>query len=143
MTNLKKSLLTLTTLTALLLLPSCQQKSPPPNEPSPYTGLYLRATTTTPYSATADFFISTKANDTFAQNEPVRISPPTWDETTTVTFSNLTTGDKIKVDVLQIGDSAPRDMPVYSVELVKDGTPDDIPAEVITYLTSLGYTITD
>ena len=58
-------------------------------------------------------------------------------------FDSFKNGDKIEVEILQIGDTEPRDMPVYSVVLVEEGTMDNISNEVFEYLQRLGYTIVE
>lgn len=87
------------------------------------------------------FFISEQENDTFYKDEPVKISPPSWDEDTTVNFSSFSNGDKIEVLIFQIGDTEPRDMPVYNVELISEGTMENISGDVIQYLEKIGYKI--
>ena len=89
------------------------------------------------------FFIAESETETFYKNEPVKITPPTWDKETTVNFDSFKNGDKIEVEILQIGDTEPRDMPVYSVVLVEEGTMDNISNGVIEYLQRLGYTIVE
>ena len=101
-----------------------------------YTGYFLRTETNC-------FFIAELETETFYKNEPVKISPPTWDKETTVNFDSFKNGDRIEVEILQIGDTEPRDMPVYSVVLVEEGTIDNISNEVIEYLQRLGYTIVE
>ncbi|MBQ7922118.1 MAG: M56 family metallopeptidase [Clostridia bacterium] len=101
-----------------------------------YTGYFLRTETNC-------FFIAASETETFYKNEPVKISPPTWDKETTVNFDSFQNGDKIEVEILQIGDTEPRDMPVYSVVLVEEGTMDNISNGVIEYLRQLGYEVID
>lgn len=101
-----------------------------------YVGYFLRTETNC-------FFIAESETETFYKNEPVKISPPTWEKETTVNFDSFKNGDKIEVEILQIGDTEPRDMPVYSVVLVEEGTIDNISNEVIEYLQRLGYTIVE
>lgn len=99
-----------------------------------YTGYFLK--TESQY-----FFISAQENDTFYKDEPVKISSPSWIEDTTVDFNGLSNGDKIEVEIFQIGDTEPRDMPVYGMELIEDGTLDNISNDVIEYLAELGYKV--
>jgi hypothetical protein len=58
-----------------------------------------------------------------------------------VDFNGLSNGDKIEVAIFQIGDTEPRDMPVYGMELIEDGTLDNISNDVIRYLAELGYRV--
>ena len=99
-----------------------------------YTGYFLK--TESQY-----FFISAQENDTFYKDEPVKISSPSWIEDTTVDFNGLSNGDKIEVEIFQIGDTEPRDMPVYGMELIEDVTLDNISNDVIQYLAELGYKV--
>ena len=99
-----------------------------------YTGYFLK--TESQY-----FFISAQENETFYKDEPVKISPPSWIEDTTVDFNGLSNGDKIEVAIFQIEDSEPRAMPVYGMELIEDGTLDNISNDVIRYLAELGYRV--
>lgn len=101
-----------------------------------YTGFFLK-------TESDCFFISDRDNDTFYKGEPVKISAPSWDKDTTVNFDSFSNGDKIAVEIYQIGDTEPRDMPVYGVELIEEGTISDISNDVIQYLAELGYKVAD
>ena len=101
-----------------------------------YTGFFLR-------TDSRCFFIADADTDTFYKGEPVKISPPVWDENTTVNFDSFNNGDRIRVEILQIGDTSPRDMPVYSIERIEKGTIDNIDEEIIQYLTEIGYPTTE
>ena len=58
-------------------------------------------------------------------------------------FDDLHNGDKIIVEVLQIGDTEPRDMPVYAIERLGNGSIANIADSVLTYLQELGFTVVE
>lgn len=58
-------------------------------------------------------------------------------------FDDLHNGDKIVVEVLQIGDTEPRDMPVYAIERLENGSIANIADSVLTYLQELGFTVVE
>lgn len=58
-------------------------------------------------------------------------------------FDNLHNGDKIVVEILQIGDTEPRDMPVYAIERLESGSIANIADSVLTYLQELGFTVVE
>ena len=57
----------------------------------------------------------------------------------TVSFDNLTDGDRIEIEVIAIAESYPAQTQVYSVEKLSDGEYDDIDADVLTSLYELGW----
>ena len=86
------------------------------------------------------FFVSDNGIQPFAQNEIVRIEPA--DDT--VSFDDLKTGDKISAGVktiLATGNSEPRSMPVYSVELLESGDISNIEISVIKKLKESDHTL--
>lgn len=115
-------------------LMGCQPREEELFSTSKVTGFYLR-------TEEEDFWIAEQDDNTFYAGEPVKISAPSWDEDTTVSFDTFENGDRIEVEILQIGDTEPRSMPVYSVTLVEKGTVDNIDDTVITYLATLGYVV--
>ncbi len=58
-------------------------------------------------------------------------------------FDDLHNGDKIVVEVLQIGDTEPRDMPIYAIERLENGSIANIADSVLTYLQELGFTVVE
>lgn len=58
-------------------------------------------------------------------------------------FDDLHNGDKIVVEILQIGDTEPRDMPVYAIERLVNGSIANIADSVLTYLQELGFTVVE
>lgn len=58
-------------------------------------------------------------------------------------FDDLHNGDKIVVEILQIGDTEPRDMPVYAIERLENGSIANIADSVLTYLQELGFTVVE
>lgn len=89
------------------------------------------------------FFIADGDSVRFKNNEAVKIHIPTWEKDPSVCFDDLHNGDKIVVEILQIGDTEPRDMPVYSIKLIESGSIDNIDISVLMYLQGLGYNITE
>ena len=79
----------------------------------------------------------------FKNNEAVKIHIPTWEKDPSVRFDDLHNGDKIVVEVLQIGDTEPRDMPVYAIERLVNGSIANIADSVLTYLQELEFTVVD
>lgn len=57
----------------------------------------------------------------------------------TVSFENLTDGDRIKIEIIAIAESYPAQTQVYAVEKLSDGEYDDIDADVRTSLYELGW----
>lgn len=47
------------------------------------------------------------------------------------------------MEVLQIGDTEPRDMPIYAIERLENGSIDNIADSVLTYLQELEFTVVD
>ena len=85
------------------------------------------------------FFVSDTRINPFYRNELVRIEPA--DDT--VSFDDLKTGDKISAGVRTIitaGDSEPRFMKVYSMELLESGDISNIEMSVINELKRLDIT---
>ncbi|MBE6568625.1 MAG: DUF3221 domain-containing protein [Ruminococcaceae bacterium] len=99
-----------------------------------FTGFFLQTETQT-------FFIAESDTETFYQGEVVKISIPAWIDDKTVCFDNYTSGDKIKVEILQIEDSLPRSMPIYSIELIEEGTIENISKKTIQYIEEIGFII--
>ena len=89
------------------------------------------------------FFIADGDSVRFENNEAVKIHIPTWEKDPSVRFDDLHNGDKIVVEVLQIGDTEPRDMPVYAIERLENGSIDNIDISVLMYLRGLGFNITE
>lgn len=89
------------------------------------------------------FFIADGDSVRFENNEAVKIHIPTWEEDPSVRFDDLHNGDKIVVEVLQIGDTEPRDMPVYAIERLENGSIANIADSVLTYLQELGFTVVE
>ena len=89
------------------------------------------------------FFIADGDSVIFKNNEAVKIHIPTWEKDPSVRFDDLHNGDKIVVEVLQIGDTEPRDMPVYAIERLENGSIDNIADYVLTYLQELEFTVVD
>lgn len=58
-------------------------------------------------------------------------------------FDDLHNGDKIVVEILQIGDTEPRDMPIYAIERLENGSIANIADSVLTYLQELGFTVVE
>lgn len=58
-------------------------------------------------------------------------------------FDDLHNGDKIVVEVLQIGNTEPRDMPIYAIERLENGSIANIADSVLTYLQELGFTVVE
>lgn len=56
-----------------------------------------------------------------------------------VNFDNLTSGDRIKVEIDEIAETYPAQATVYSVELLADGEIGDINPDIIHSLTELGW----
>lgn len=112
----------------------CQPQEEELFSTSKVTGFFLR-------TEEEDFWIAEQDGNTFYAGEPVKISAPSWDEDTTVSFDEFENGDRIEVEILQIGDTEPRSMPVYSVTLVEKGSMDNIDDTVLAYLATLGYAV--
>ena len=89
------------------------------------------------------FFIADGDSVIFKNNEAVKIHIPTWEKDPSVRFDDLHNGDKIVVEVLQIGDTEPRDMPIYAIERLENGSIDNIADSVLTYLQELEFTVVD
>lgn len=89
------------------------------------------------------FFIADGDSVIFKNNEAVKIHIPTWEKDPSVCFDDLHNGDKIVVEVLQIGDTEPRDMPVYAIERLENGSIANIADSVLTYLQELGFTVVE
>ena len=89
------------------------------------------------------FFIADGDSVRFENNEAVKIHIPTWEKDPSVCFDDLHNGDKIVVEVLQIGDTEPRDMPIYAIERLENGSIDNIADSVLTYLQELEFTVVD
>ncbi len=89
------------------------------------------------------FFIADGDSVRFENNEAVKIHIPTWEKDPSVRFDDLHNGDKIVVEVLQIGDTEPRDMPVYAIERLGNGSIANIADSVLTYLQELGFTVVE
>ena len=89
------------------------------------------------------FFIADGDSVIFENNEAVKIHIPTWEKDPSVRFDDLHNGDKIIVEVLQIGDTEPRDMPVYAIERLENGSIANIADSVLTYLQELGFTVVE
>lgn len=87
------------------------------------------------------FFIADGESDRFQDNEAIKIDIPSWEENVSFNFDDLHTGDRIAVEIDQIGDTAPRSMPVYSVDLLERGDESNIDDSTLTYLHELGYII--
>ena len=89
------------------------------------------------------FFIADGDSVIFENNEAVKIHIPTWENDPSVRFDDLHNGDKIVVEVLQIGDTEPRDMPVYAIERLGNGSIANIADSVLAYLQELGFTVVE
>lgn len=99
-----------------------------------FEGWFLRTDSST-------FFIADGESNRFHDNEAIKIHIPSWEENLSFSFDDLHNGDRIAVEIDQIGDTEPRSMPVYSVDLLEKGDESNIDDSTLTYLHELGFTI--
>ncbi len=57
----------------------------------------------------------------------------------TVLFTDLTDGDRIKIEVYLVEEIYPAQTTVYSIEKISDGERADIPSDILVSLSELGW----
>ncbi|MCD7731373.1 MAG: hypothetical protein LUI05_07755 [Oscillospiraceae bacterium] len=57
----------------------------------------------------------------------------------TILFTDLTDGDRIKIEVYLVEEAYPAQTTVYSIEKISDGERADIPSDIISSLSELGW----
>ncbi len=83
---------------------------------------------------TAYFFI-TEDENAFFHGDPIRMK----NDWSGIDFDFLKSGDRVRIRLLVIQDSAPRQAPVYELEFLGEGA--EISDDMITELQGYGYTI--